>query len=201
MSSELRLANGRVVELAKKTEFLRNPEEVDGEVIAASVDLGLCWIDLGRDDLLRRGTRFKVHRTGKGGVRRPMGIIEVRSLKDDRAECGIVENYNSTDPIGPGDKIVAPLYDKEMPREFVLVGRFPAGYPRDLVADRLQSLGASVADKVTATTDFLVLGDEENIDPDAEEVDDPMGEQVALASRYQVQTLPVRELLDFLRYD
>jgi len=89
-----------------------------------------------------------------------------------------------------------------MQREFVLVGRFPSGFPKDLVADRLRSLGASVSAMVTANTDFLVVGDDEYVDPDSDESGDPAeSDEFRLASTYKVQTLPVRELLDFLRYD
>lgn len=166
-----------------------------------------CYIDLGSKQLLRRGTRFKVFTYGKNGVMREKGMVEVSSVQDAMAECTVVDVKDRLDPISRGDKISAPNYDPEMPREFVLTGRFPSGYSRAMVADRLRALGAKVADKVGPTTDFLVLGESETAaapaDGDAEAGGDGGSEtgDMQLAQLYRVQILPVREVLEFLKYE
>ena len=198
--------DGRIAELAKRVETIRLPEEPDGSIVAVST-ADTCYIDLGNKQLLRRGTRFKVFTYGKNGAMREKGMIEVAAVQDAMAECTVVDLKDRFDPISRGDKISAPNYDPEMPREFVLSGRFPSGYSRAMVADRLRSLGAKVADKVGPTTDFLVLGEAETVAAPAEGEDGGDGggaagtADVQLAQLFRVQILPVREILEFLKYE
>jgi hypothetical protein len=140
---------------------------------------------------------------------REKGMVEVSSVQEAMAECTVVDVKDRLDPIARGDKISAPNYDPEMPREFVLTGRFPSGYSRAMVADRLRALGAKVADKVGPTTDFLVLGESETaVTPaEGEEEAEAGGEggaetgDMQLAQLYRVQILPVREILEVLKYE
>jgi len=206
LQGEVRKRDGRVAELQKKVEYIKLPEEPDGSVVQVS-NASTCYIDLGTRNLLRRGTRFKVFTYGKGGTMREKGMIEVTSVRDDMAEATIVDLRDRFDPIARGDLIAAPNYDPEMPREFVLVGRFPTGYSRAMVADRLRALGATVSEKVGPTTDFLVMGDKETTAADGEEDGDAEADESAesaemkLAQLYRVQILPVREILEFLKYE
>lgn len=204
VTGEIRVLQARLDEMTRKLQWVRNPEEPDGSILAVS-RVGTCSIDRGRADLLRNGTRFTAFRYGKSGTRHPKGLIEVCKVGENAAEANVIETYDDLDPIAPGDHISAPMYDPEMPREFVLVGRFPTGYTRAAVADRLRSLGAKVAEQVTPSTDFLIVGESEPA-ADAESGEGGSGdltetEAYRLAQVYKVQTLPVREILDFLRYD
>lgn len=206
LRDEMRKRDGRIAELSKRVEVIRLPDEPDGAVVQVS-NAGTCYIDLGNRDLLRRGTRFKVFTYGKNGEMREKGMIEVSSVQDDMSECTVVDLKDRFDPLARGDKIAAPNYDPEMPREFVLSGRFPSGYSRAMVADRLRSLGAKVAEKVGPTTDFLILGDEEKA-PEGEEGAEEEGgaeggttAEMQLAQLYRVQILPVREILEYLKYE
>lgn len=208
LQEEVKKRDGRVAELAKRVETIRLPEEPDGSVVAVST-ADTCYIDLGSKQLLRRGTRFKVFTYGKNGAMREKGMVEVSSVQEDSAACTVVDVKDRLDPISRGDKISAPNYDPEMPREFVLTGRFPSGYSRAMVADRLRALGAKVADKVGPTTDFLVLGESETAaaPADGESEAEAGGEggaetgDMSLAQLYRVQILPVREILEFLKYE
>ncbi len=208
LGDEIRVRDGRIAEMSKKLEVIRLPEEPDGSVVAVST-ANTCYIDLGAKQLLRRGTRFKVFTYGKNGVMREKGMVEVASVEDSMAECTVVDLKDRFDPIARGDKISAPNYDPEMPREFVLTGRFPSGYSRAMVADRLRALGAKVADSVGPTTDFLVMGDPEQVVAEGEEAAEEEGgeaggsesAEVQLAQLYRVQVLPVREILEFLKYE
>jgi hypothetical protein len=209
--SEVKKREGRIVELAKRVETIRLPDSPDGSVIATST-AGTCYIDLGTRNLLRRGTRFKVFTYGKGGEMREKGMIEVAKVDDAMAEATIVETKDRFDPISKGDRIAAPNYDPDMPREFVLTGRFPTGMSRAMVADRLRALGAKVADKVGPATDFLVMGDRDTTAAPADGAAEgdaaaaggestPESEEMKLAALYRVQILPVREILEFLKYE
>lgn len=210
LEGEIKKREGRIVELSKRVEFIRLPDTPDGSIVQVST-AGTAYIDLGTRNLLRRGTRFKVFTYGKGGEMRDKGMIEVSKVEDTLAEATIVETKDKFDPITAGDRISAPNFDPKMPREFVLVGRFPTGYSRAMVADRLRSLGAKVADKVGPATDFLVLGDRETPAAAAEEGAEGGGEEggeesaeseeMKLAALYRVQTLPVREILEYLKYE
>ena len=209
LNDEVKKRDGRIAELSKRVETIRLPEEPDGSVVQVST-AGTCYIDLGSKQLLRRGTRFKVFTYGKNGAMREKGMVEVSSVQDSMAECTVVDVKDRLDPIARGDKISAPNYDPEMPREFVLTGRFPSGYSRAMVADRLRALGAKVAEKVGPTTDFLVLGESETAaaPADGEEAESEAGGEggaetgdMQRAQLYRVQILPVREILEFLKYE
>jgi predicted nuclease with TOPRIM domain len=215
LQGEVKKRDGRITELAKRVETIRLPDEPDGSVVAVST-ASTCYIDLGAKDLLRRGTRFKVFTYGKNGAMHEKGMVEVTGVQDSMAECTVVDLKDRFDPISRGDKIAAPNYDPEMPREFVLVGNFPSGYTRAMVADRLRSLGARVAEKVGPATDFLIMGDsgaaagaegeggEEATDEGGGEEDGGGGEASAdlqLAQLFRVQIVPVREILEYLKYE
>ena len=206
LQDEVKTRDGRITELAKRVETIRLPDEPDGSVVAVST-ASTCYIDLGAKHLLRRGTRFKVFNYGKNGVIHEKGMVEVSSVQDAMAECTVVDLKDRFDPLSRGDKIAAPNYDPEMPREFVLSGDFPSGYSRAMVADRLRALGATVADKVGPTTDFLVLGDVAQAaagGDGSEEGADAVPTDSAdfqRAQLFRVQIVPVREILEYLKYE
>ncbi len=216
LQEEVKKRDGRITELAKRVETIRLPDEPDGSVVAVST-ASTCHIDLGAKQLLRRGTRFKVFSYGKNGSMHEKGMVEVTSVQDAMAECTVVDLKDRFDPISRGDKIAAPSYDPEMPREFVLLGNFPSGYSRAMVADRLRSLGAKVADKVGPATDFLIMGDSgaaAGADGSASEDGGEGGEggdegagggeasaDLQLAQLFRVQIVPVREILEVLKYE
>ncbi len=210
LNDDVRKREGRIAEMSKKLEVIRLPDEPDGSVVAVST-ANTCYIDLGSKQLLRRGTRFKVFTYGKNGAMREKGMVEVSSVNEAMAECTVVDLKDRFDPISRGDKISAPNYDPEMPREFVLTGRFPSGYSRAMVADRLRALGANVSEKVGPTTDFLVMGDAEPAaasgeadaaaEGDGSDAGSSESAEMQLAQLYRVQVLPVREILEFLKYE
>src|SRR5262249_55792152 len=145
LTEDVKVRDGRIAELSKRVEMIRQPDQPDGSVLAAST-ASTCSIELGRKQLLVRGTRFKVFNYTKNGQMHEKGMIEVTKVDDSMSEATVVELKDKFDPITKGDKIAAPNYDPNMKREFVLVGRFPSGYSRALVADRLRALGATVKD-------------------------------------------------------
>jgi hypothetical protein len=207
LNEELKVRDGRIAETTKKLEIIRLPDLPDGSVVDVS-NANTCYVDIGAKQLLRRGTRFKVFNYTKNGAMHDKGMIEITSVEDSMSAATVVELKDRFDPITKGDKISAPNYDPKMPREFVLMGRFPSGYSKAMVADRLRSLGATVKDKIGPATDFLIVGDkEEGAKPDeAKEGDDAKAgpsedEQLKLAQLYRVQIVQVREILDYLRYE
>ena len=209
LNEEIKKREGRIAELAKKVEIIKLPDQPDGSVVGVST-AGTCYLDLGTKDLLRRGTRFKVFTYGKGGEMLEKGMVEVTKVEEAMAEATVIEVRNQFDPIARGDRISAPNYDPKMPREFVLTGRFPGGYSRAMVADRLRALGARVVEKVGPATDFLIVGDKDDAaapadaGADATEGDAAGGgesEEMKLASLFRVQVLAAREILEYVKYE
>lgn len=206
LGDEIKRRDARIAELSKRVETIRLPDKPDGSVVAVST-ADTCYIDIGSKQLLRRGTRFKVFTYGKNGAMHEKGMVEVSSVEEQMAECTVVDLKDRYDPISRGDKIAAPNYDPEMPREFVLTGRFPSGYTRAMVADRLRALGAKVAEKVGPSTDFLVQGDPEQVAAEGAEEEGGDGaatseqDDLQRAQLYRVQILPVREILEYLKYE
>lgn len=210
LTEELKVRDERIASSSKKLEMIRQPDTPDGAVVDVS-NANTCYVDIGAKQMLRRGTRFKVFNYTKNGAMHEKGMIEITKVEDAMAAATVTELKDKSDPISKGDKIAAPNYDPKMPREFVLMGRFPSGYSRAMVADRLRSLGATVKDKVGPATDFLVMGDKEDAaakpDETKEGGDEAKAtgpsddEQLKLAQLYRVQIMPVREILDYLRYE
>jgi len=211
LTEEVKTRDARIAELAKRVETIRLPDQPDGSILDAST-ASTCYIDIGRKQMLVRGTRFKVFSYAKNGSMHEKGMIEVTKVEDSMAEATVVDLKDKFDPIAKGDKIAAPNYDPKMPREFVLVGRFPSGYSRALVADRLRALGSTVKDKVGPTTDFLIIGDKDEgaaSKPeeakeggnDASAAGPSEDEELKLAQLYRVQIVPVRDILDYVKYE
>ncbi len=207
LTEEVKVRDARIAELSKRVEMIRLPDQPDGSVLDAST-ASTCYIDLGRKNQLVRGTRFKVFSYTKNGAMHEKGMIEVTKVDDAMAEATVTELKDKFDPITKGDKIAAPNYDPNMKREFVLVGRFPSGYSRALVADRLRALGATVKDKVGPSTDFLVIGDrdegakpEEAKEGDAAAAGPSEDEELKLAQLYRVQIVAVRDILEYVKYE
>jgi hypothetical protein len=211
LTEDVKVRDGRIAELSKRVEMIRQPDTPDGSVLDAST-ASTCYIDLGRKNLLVRGTRFKVFNYAKNGAMHEKGMIEVTKVEDAMSEATVVDLKDKFDPITKGDKIAAPNYDPNMKREFVLVGRFPSGYSRALVADRLRALGATVKDKVGPSTDFLIIGDkDEGASSKPEETKDggndanaagpSEDEELKLAQLYRVQIVAVRDILEYVKYE
>ena len=196
-SKEISTLKARVLSLSKKLEVLKEPDLPDGTVIASDPAAGLASIDIGGRDLLRRGTKFDVFRYGKGGVLIHKGRIEVRDVDRDTAVCGIVSSDDALDPIVKGDVVVNPLFARNMERTYVLLGKFPPSMNRAFITDRLKALGGDVAEKVSPSTDFLVLGQKEEGEF-AQELTDT--DQYKLADKLGVQIVRLNDIMDFIRY-
>ncbi|HVC98253.1 MAG TPA: hypothetical protein VND64_31570 [Pirellulales bacterium] len=90
--------------------FFGLPEVPDGQIMRVSAKSGRVWINIGQADGLRRQVTFDVVGADKT-VRRytpTKGHIEVVKLLGPHfARCRILDD-KITDPLVPGDKIVAP---------------------------------------------------------------------------------------------
>lgn len=155
---DLRSRLARVIK--KKPKDLRWAEP-DGEIYLADMNLGLCWIDLGRMHHVQTGMIFEVFRRGKGGMRVFKGRIEVRRIHDDLSQCAILECYDpENDPIVKGDFIISPLYDPKEAPILVFIGDFRNPYySKRQLEKKLAEINIKVESRVTVNTDWIVIGE------------------------------------------
>ncbi|MDC3379408.1 hypothetical protein OAX78_03905 [Planctomycetota bacterium] len=206
LESEKGQLEARIADLNKKEErtFAENTLP-DGEVVYADSDLGYAWIDLGRNHGLRRNERFEVYQFIKGGRQRLKGVIEVRRVDDDMAQCAIIDPVELTDPItgdrvtlpDPNDPIVKgdlirnPYFDKEEQKVFVFLGERLENryYNLQEVVRRLEDFGARVDNDVSIETDFVVL---------LAESEETFQAQTDRAAQFGVIFMREEELLDYI---
>ncbi len=191
------MLNARVAAQSKKLEVLREPELPDGTILSTSSASDLVYVDVGKKDGLRRGTKFEVFRYGKGGELTPKGWVEVRDVEMDSAKCGVLSLVNRFDPIVKGDVVVNPHFARNMEKTFVFLGEFPASLNKAFVEQRLTALGAKVVPEVNNDTDFLVLGEPEQGEFAQKLEDMP---EYKLANQLGVQIYRLKELARYIEY-
>lgn len=203
-ASEREKNNAERTDLADQTEDLeskvramhseqkirRATEAPDGKVVGVDNRSGRCFIDVGSDDMLRRGTRFKVFEIGKGGAKTAKGWITVTDTMNGKSECAIEEGS-----VDAQDVIYNPIYDKNATVRFCIIGDLPGKYNKETAVRILEKLGAEVQASVDIHTDFIVLGMRES--EDADEVTDR--DDYKNAQRWGVEMIRARDLQAFLR--
>lgn len=186
-----------------KLAFLKEPETTDAKVLATSKDLGLGWIDIGANNRLARGTRFRVtsSRPGAVGIK---GWAEVINVEPKRAEVRFTEVADPFDPIVPGDLLYNPLFDPTGQRYAVLVGRFSGKFNEKQLKDLLAQMGITVQDKLDVNTDYLVVGGEMFADADGNPVETPIQPSdlpvYKDAEARGVQITPIKDLAGYFAF-
>jgi BRCA1 C Terminus (BRCT) domain len=166
-------------------------EGPDGEVVVA--DAGVAIINRGKAQWLQPGTTFDVWGLAKGGAKYRKGSIKVTSCDDETARAAVLEE-SARDPIAKGDLIQSLTYSPSRQIHFALVGDFKK-MGRSQAEAVLKKLGAAVDSRVTAETNYLVVGvpaagQESLDDTDAVKTAKDLGirmiteEQLALFTRY-----------------
>jgi hypothetical protein len=206
--SQVSERDARIDDLTKKERrtFAQNSRP-DGEVVFADGGLGYAWINLGRRHGLRPNTVFQVYQFVKGGRQKMKGVLEVRRVEEDMAQCAVVENAkirhpitgesvivpDPNDPVVKGDLIRTPLFDPHEQKTFVFLGATAKNrfYNREELEQKLEEFGARVDREVTIESDFVILlgGGEE---------DTERQEQINTAARFGVTFMVERELLEYL---
>lgn len=166
-------------------------EGPDGEVIVANA--GVAIVNRGKTNWLQPGTTFDVWGLAKGGAKYRKGSIKVTSCDDETARAAILEE-NARDPIGKGDLIQSLTYSPNRQMHFVLVGDFKK-MGRSQAEAVLKKLGAAVDGKVTADTNYLVVGVP---GPGQETLDDT--DAVKAAKDLGIRMITEEQLASFTRY-
>ena len=202
--AQKRIDDARISELTRLTSFAREPfaSFPDGNVIEVSDSLNLGWIDLGANQRLTRGMRFRVE-GGPPGNRRFKGYADVTRVQANRAEVtfsGLVDRY---DRVVPGDVLINRLYDPKGGRNAVLVGRFSGRYSRPELKAALERIGINVQDDLELTTHFILVGSEMYNDPETNEpLEEPIQPQdlpiYRNAEAKGLQILPIQDIQEYL---
>lgn len=166
-------------------------EGPDGEVVVA--DAGVAIINRGKANMLMPGTVFDVWGIAKGGMKYKKGTIKVTSADDDTSRASIVEE-NPRDPIARGDLIQSLTFSPNRKLHFVIVGDLKK-MGRSSAEAVLRRLGAVVDAKVSAETNYLVVGAPA---PGQETLDDT--EAVKTARDLGIRMITEEQLASFTRY-
>jgi hypothetical protein len=179
--AELNVAQGRLQgALASVQDLQPAPDresvayKPDGEVILVDDAAGVIRINLGYDDHIYRGLTFSVYDRSAGVTRdgKPKAQVEVFAV-DRRASAARVVSSDKKNPILTGDIIANLIWDSSKHNVFVVAGDF------DLDGDKkpdfdgvrkiealIQKWGGTVANDVSADTDFVILGTEPQVPPE-----------------------------------
>ncbi|NUP97477.1 MAG: hypothetical protein HUU28_15065 [Planctomycetaceae bacterium] len=166
-------AQTRLKSLSSALKFQKEPEAADGAVLSVSKDLALGWIDIGSNQRLARGTRFRVV-SGKVGSTKLKGWAEVTEVKANMAEVtfsGIVDRF---DPIVQGDIVYNPVYDPKSERTAVLCGRFSGQFNETELKVLLANMGITVQPGLANDTDYLIVGSELYVDEEGQTLENPL---------------------------
>lgn len=198
LTNRLMAMDARIEEINTRNRIIREKSGPDGSVVNADEALGLVYLDIGAEHGLKRGTPFKVWSYGKGKQKVAKGTIEVREVHSDYSVAGVTSTVDALNPIGKGDKVSNVYFDRGKAPEFVFLGQLPGRYNNEEAARILRARGAIVADKVTANTDFLVVGRQATSSGTEEELED--SEAFKLATQYGVELLRGSELGEYIGY-
>ncbi len=184
--------------LINDLSFKKQPDLPDGRVLAVSSGLSLAWIDIGANQRLARGTRFRIYAPGAKKVAK--GWAEVTDLRPTMAEVRISDD-DPFDPVAPGDVIVNPVFSPTGERHAVLAGRFSTPSERELIA-LLGRMGIQVQPKIDVETDYLIIGSAVYTDEDGEPLDEPLQPSELevyreAEGRSGIEIVPVQDLRDY----
>jgi hypothetical protein len=179
--AELNVAQGRLQgALASVHDLEPAPDresvayQPDGEVILVDNAAGVIRINLGSEDHIYRGLTFSVYDRSAGVTRDGKSKAEVEVFMVDRRACAArVLSSEKRNPILTGDIVANLIWDSSKHNQFVIAGDF------DLDGDKkpdfdgirkiealIQRWGGTVANDVTADTDFVILGTEPQVPPE-----------------------------------
>jgi hypothetical protein len=158
LKGQIGLLKTQLSALSERMAMHQPPNVADGAVLVAKNGIPTAFINLGRKDLLQRGTVFRVKAANGGPVK---GYCEVVRIEEEKAE---VRLYNFSDPIAnyatEGDLLFNDLYTPRVTRTMYLMGRFSAPYGKEPLTNLLRRLGNRVVTKMGPGVDTVVLGND-----------------------------------------
>jgi hypothetical protein len=131
-------------------------DDVDGNVLAASPNMGTAIIDMGSNDKVYPGLKFNVSYIGKGGHRLPKGQVMVtRVLGPNSSKVTILAELPGN-PIRQGDLLTNSLFSATDTIRIWIAGELER-YPQDILLARLAKMGVIVDAEISGDTDYVVV--------------------------------------------
>lgn len=158
--------------MSAQLKFLKEPESADGAILAVSKGASMGWIDIGANQRVAAGMKFRVV-SGRLGGSTMKCLAEVVKTEAGRAEVVFSDMADAFDPPVVGDVIFNPLLDPKGERSAVLVGRFSVPSENE-VRGLLANMGITVQPKIDDTTDYLIVGGEIYVDADGTALEEPI---------------------------
>lgn len=184
----------------------------DGQVVKVASDLGMVFLDLGREDGLTANRTFAIYDQSvtnfEKGTHKAM--IEVTRVGDRQAEARVTDE-NPMNPILTGDYALTATWDPGFRVQVALAGKFDLDNDNFDDTDKLiqmiernggqvvasHNAEGEITGKIDADTRFLVLGEPPSIGPDANPaVVTAMKTLEAQADRNTVQVIGLNKLLN-----
>ena len=96
----------------------------DGKVVWSNQREKTVWINLGSQDMLRPQMTFSVYPVGQENLAdaQAKASIEVTKIHDGHQAEARITNFDSTNPVMPGDTIFTPTWTPGHPEKFAVVG-------------------------------------------------------------------------------
>jgi hypothetical protein len=186
LTKKLNDANAAIEGLRIKLGERRLPSEepiirqADGQIIRVAGN-GTVYINLGSGDQISPGLTFEVYDRAEGvpaigkdpmseeNLPKGKGSIEVTRVGPGSSECKITKLQPGQN-IFEGDVIANVVYDRSVKNNFLVYGNFDldqngVATPGDaeVIKQLVTKWGGKLTDKITADTDFVVLGKEPQI--------------------------------------
>ena len=147
--------------LAYREIIKRDVIETQGAIIKPVVKEGFAFINLGSNDGVMLGLKFRVFRKDKNGTRKWKGQVEVKKIFDTYSLVSVTGVTNPIDPVVEGDYITNVFFSKGKEKYVALVGDIDQSdfrYSRAEIEKRLANIGVTVEPTVSVKTDFVILG-------------------------------------------
>ncbi|MEM8884442.1 MAG: hypothetical protein AAGD14_10250 [Planctomycetota bacterium] len=148
----------RVANMMRQQEIALAEDPADGSVLVVSNIRGTVFINLGKANRLKRGTRFKVWRAGKGSRRQDIAVIRVISVDNTKAECEVVRKLSSAG-ISEGMNVSNPFFDPRGQLRAYIFGNLSGPYTTETARTRLARAGIVVTRFLDDQVDIVVLGE------------------------------------------
>ncbi len=186
-------------------------EAPDGKITWVDQRSRTVWVNLGRNDGLRRNLSFDVYGRDENNLSTAVkkGRIEITNVRNGHTAEGRIVDDKNTDPILSDDLIASPIWNPGSTLRYALAGKMDINNDgrddRELVKNLIRQYGGEVDAEdspdgevkgdVSVHTRYLVLGERptEASDPNAIR---SYSQMVESAGRYNVEEISVHKLID-----
>jgi hypothetical protein len=220
-SAETRISGllSQLESIMPKPDNLTTALKPDGKIISVDDASKTVIVNLGSNDRVYRGLTFSVYdkslpipRSGKGKAH-----IELFDIQKSVSAARITW-ADKKDAIMADDNIANVIWNSADRKEFVVAGDFTFGDGAATIKNMIRQWGGAVADNVSISTNFLVLGSTPKAvaKPTAEEMDaDPRAKEkyesaiqkqqqyyeiIAQAKTLSIPVFDLERFLDFIGY-